>query len=105
MRKLKKAKGKKLDDVVARIIEKELRILTRDLTKEFDLKIDGIKTEFGQAIGEITQAAVNHKLDARTVATSVAKAFAPQLKDVFNKSFSQVGDDFLKFLGKSQRNL
>ena len=106
--RLKKASGKKLNNEINSIIQKELAALAKELNKEFESKIkdakDGLKLEFDSVIANLALAFSGGKFDARSFANSTARSFAPMLKDFLNKSLAQQGDDFLGIISKAQRN-
>lgn len=108
-KKITKSSGRKISPEVAKFIEERMNLFSKEFVDTTDEKIEkrcvSIQSDMESLFIGLANNILRGKMDARSIANSVARSIAPQLRDLINESLSQRGGNLLDIITKAQRNM
>ena len=106
---VKLKKGKKQNDFIGQLLQKEMTLLRREMDKKLEESLknatDDMQAQFSSLAANLASVFVSGNVSARSLANAEARSFVPAIENFLNKSLGQQGDDLLGFLNKAQRNM
>ena len=107
--KLNIKNASKQNDALGKMLQKELLTIKAELNQQLEDSLkaanDDMQAQFASLAANIASAFAGGKVNAHNLANAAAQSFVPVIKDYFNKSLAQQGDDMFGLLNNAQRNM